>query len=361
MDNLEIFRQAASTLQTGEHVALVTVVSTSGSSPGKAGYKMLVFADGRKTAGTVGGGLVEAEMIEQAGRMLSKPSSKTCRFNLGDTPEDEKGICGGSVELLVETFDKGALPLFDDLAGAADRDEPAVLLSIVSPDALPRKILVRDVAQVAATPDAEFSSEVVSAMKDVATGRRDVVRVSAGDADAFIESVTQAPTVVLFGAGHLSCHIAGYAKGVHFRVTVCDDRREYASRERFPEADDLVVADFTGVLDKVRIDRRSYVVIVTRGHKYDEVVLEQVLQTDARYIGMIGSRRKTRTLLDRLRERGVPPESLDSVFSPIGISIGAVTPEEIALSILCELVKIRRVGRRPPIGHMALRPSGDSP
>jgi len=357
MDNLEIFRKAASILQTGANVALVTVVSTTGSSPGKTGYKMLVFAEGRKTAGTVGGGLVEAEMIEQAGRMLSKPSSKTFRFNLGDTPDDEKGICGGSVEFLVETFDEEALPLFHDLVGAADRDEPGVLLSIISPDALPRKILVRDSAPPA---DAEFSSEIVSAIEEVTAGGHGAVRVSTGDADAFIESVAQPPTVVLFGAGHLSYHIARYAQGVHFRVTVCDDRREYAGRERFPDADDIIVADFGRVLDKVRIDRRSYVVIVTRGHKYDQVVLEQVLNTDAKYIGMIGSKRKTLTILDRLRQRGVPTDSLDSVFSPIGISIGAVTPEEIALSIVCELVKIRRVGHKPQIGHMALRRSGES-
>jgi len=360
MDNLQIFEKAAALLDAGDNVALVTVVSTTGSTPGKVGYKMLVWAEGKRTFGTVGGGLVEGRMIEQAGRMLSKPTSRTFTFSLGDTPDDEKGICGGSVELLIETFDEDSLPLFHDLVAAADSDESTALLSLVSPDALPHKILIRDAALSAETAETELSSEIVSAIKDVAVAGHGVTRVSAGDANAFIEGISRLPAVILFGAGHLADHVARYAKGVHFRVIVYDDRSEYANRQRFPDADEIIVADFGRALDKVRIDRRCYAVIVTRGHKYDEIVLEQVLKTDARYVGMIGSKRKTQTILDRLRHRGIPADLLDRVFSPIGISIGAVTPEEIALSIVCELVKIRRLGREPQIGHLALCRSGDS-
>lgn len=359
MDNLHIFEKAAALLEAGDNVALVTVVSTTGSTPGKVGYKMLVWAEGKQTFDTIGGGLVEGRMIEQAGRMLSKPSSRAFTFSLGDTPDDEKGICGGSVELLIETFDEDALSLFHDLIAAADSDESTALLSIISPDAPLRKILIRDAA-LSATADAEFSSEIIEAIKEVVAAGHGVIRVSAGDANAFIEGISRLPAVILFGAGHLADHVAKYAKAMHFRVAVYDDRCEYANRQRFPDADEIIVADFGRALDKVRIDRRCYVVIVTRGHKYDEIVLEQVLKTDARYIGMIGSKRKTRTILDRLRHRGIPADLLDRVFSPIGVSIGAVTPEEIALSIVCELVKIRRLGREPQIGHMALSRSGGS-
>lgn len=359
MDNLELFDKAAKLLQTGERVALVTVVSATGSTPGKAGYKMLVWDHGEHTCGTVGGGLVEAEMIEQAARMLSIRGSQTFRFNLGDTPDDEKGICGGSQELLVETFDEEAWPLFHDVFDAANRDEPAVLLSIISPDAPRRKVLVRDVT-LPSLADTGLPSEIVSAAKEVAAGGRSAVRVHTGDTNAFIESVAQRPTLILCGAGHLSYHIARYASSVHFRVVVWDDRRQYADRPRFPEADEIIVADFARVPCEIRVDRRSYVVIVTRGHKHDEMVLEQVLKTDAKYVGMIGSRRKTRTIMDRLRQRGIPAQSLERVFSPIGISIGAVTPEEIALSIVCELVKIRRLGPEPEIGHLAWSRAGSS-
>jgi xanthine dehydrogenase accessory factor len=354
MDNSAIFEEAASVLETGANVALVTVTATVGSTPGKVGYKMLVWAKGRQTSGTVGGGLVEAEMIEQAARMLAKPGSRTFRFNLGDTADDEKGICGGSVEFLIEVFDKNALPLFHDLVEPAADDESAVLVSMISPDAPPRKTLTRG----APAPEGEFSSAIVAAINDVAAGSRGAVRVSAGDDGAFIESLSQPPTVVLLGAGHLAYHIARYAKVVHFAVTVYDDRHEYANKERFPDADTIVVGDFEHVLDSVRIDERSYVVIVTRGHKHDEIVLRQALRTNARYIGMIGSKRKTQTILDKLRQKGFSDDALSKVYSPIGLAIGAVTPEEIALSIVCELVKIRRLGRAPAAGHMTLTSPG---
>ena len=353
MDNPEIFEKAASVLEAGANVALVTVIATVGSTPGKVGYKMLVWADGQRTFGTVGGGLVEAETIKRAGRMLSRPNSITSRFELGQTPDDEKGICGGSVELLTETFDRGALSLFRDLTKAADCDEPAALVSLISSDTAPRKILIRDAAA-----DPEFPLQTTAAIEEVVSGRRSAVRVSADNVDAFIEGTSRLPTVVLFGAGHLARRIARYAGQAHFRVTVYDDRDEYACREWFPDADNILVADFGSVLDNVRIDDHSYVVIVTRGHKCDEIVLEQILETDAKYVGMIGSKRKTQTIFDRLRQRGFSEDALVSVYSPIGLAIGAVTPEEIALSIVCELVKIRRLGRASAVDHMALARCG---
>jgi len=288
MDDLELYRKAVSLLDGGQHVALVTVAATTGSTPGKEGFKMLVFDGGKSTTGTVGGGLVEAKMIEEAVRMFGRSASRTLHFELAGTGQDEKGICGGSVELLIETFDATALPLLAERVRAAE------------------------------------------------------------------EALAQTPAVILCGAGHVSYFIARCAKSVHFRVTVCDDRSEYANPQRFPDVDEIIVEDVECTFDRVRVDDRSYIVIVTRGHKCDQTVLEQALRTPARYIGMIGSRRKTLTILEKLGEQGIPQEQLRRVYSPIGVSIGAVTPEEIALSIVCELVKIRRLGDELPIGHMSL-------
>jgi xanthine dehydrogenase accessory factor len=288
MDDLELYHKAISLLDGGQHTALVTVAATTGSTPGKVGFKMLVFDGGKSTTGTVGGGLVEAKMIEEAAKMLDRPASRTFRFELAGTGQDEKGICGGLVELSIETFDAAALPVLAERARAAE------------------------------------------------------------------ENLADAPTVILCGAGHVSYFIARYAKAVHFRVTVCDDRSEYANPQRFPDADEIIVEDVERTFDRIQVDGRSYIVIVTRGHMYDRTVLEQALQTPARYIGMIGSRRKTLTILEKLREQGIPQEQLSRVYSPIGVSIGAVTPEEIALSIVCELVKIRRLGDSSPISHMTL-------
>jgi len=354
MDNVDIFRKAASALESGRHVALVTVIATTGSTPGKVGYKMLVFGEGEGIAGTVGGGRVEAKMIDEAAKSLGLPTSRLFRFVLGKTPDDEDGICGGSVEFLIETFDETALPLFRELSAVTDRDAGGVLVSILSPGGVPRKIRLTTPEPIEADTDGGLSQEVAAAVKEVAATGNAGIRVSAGGMDAFIEPLAKPPTVILCGAGHLSYHIARYAKSVHFRVIVYDERREYANRERFPDADDIIAEDFGHIFDKVRIDEDSYIVIVTRGHKCDQIVLEQAVRTQARYIGMIGSRQKTRMLLQKLEDKGVPSGLLDRVYSPIGVSIGAVTPQEIALSIVCELVKVRRLGDEAGIGHMTV-------
>jgi xanthine dehydrogenase accessory factor len=160
--------------------------------------------------------------------------------------------------------------------------------------------------------------------------------------------------VFIFGAGHLSYYICRYAKSVTFRVTICDDRAEFANQERFPDADSIIVESFETVFDKIDVNKNSYIVIVTRGHASDEIVLERAVKTDAKYVGMIGSKKKTTTILKRLKEKGIPQVSLRRVYSPIGISIGAVTPQEIALSIVCELIKIRRLGDTSTPKHMRI-------
>lgn len=369
MDNIELFRKAAAVLEAGRPVALVTVVATTGSTPGKVGYKMLVFGPDEGTAGTVGGGLLEAKMIEEARRMRYRPTARLFQFHVGETPNDEKGICGGTIEFLIETFDEESLPLFHELATTGQREESGVLVSVIAPGRPPRKIRlatpeqVEILGRVGLAPPLDRSdavgqappyAQVVAAVKEVAAAGIGGVRVSVADAEVFVEPLAKPPTVVLFGAGHVSSHIARFARAVHFGVVVCDDRPEYANRERFPDVDEIVVEDFARSFDQIRIDSHSYLVIVTRGHQHDGIVLEQAVQTQARYIGMIGSKRKTLTLLRNLRDKGVPQERLDQVYAPIGVAIGAVTAEEIALSIVCELVKVRRLGDEVGIGHMSL-------
>jgi xanthine dehydrogenase accessory factor len=131
------------------------------------------------------------------------------------------------------------------------------------------------------------------------------------------------------------------AKRVQFKVVVIDDREMFANRERFPEADEVIVSEFEKCFDRLNIDPSSYIVIVTRGHLYDGSVLEQAIKANARYIGMIGSKKKIRTLYQNLIEKGVPKETLDRVHAPIGIDIHSETPEEIGVSVVAELIKVR--------------------
>jgi xanthine dehydrogenase accessory factor len=163
-----------------------------------------------------------------------------------------------------------------------------------------------------------------------------------GTMDVFIEPIVSEPTLFIFGAGHISLSICKIAKMVGFKVIVIDDREEFANAERFPEADQLLAENFTEVFSKLRVDRSSYIVIVTRGHKFDETVLEWAVQSDACYLGMIGSKKKNDTIFVNLQSKGVSKKSLERVHAPIGLDIHAETPEEIAVSIMAEIIKKRR-------------------
>jgi xanthine dehydrogenase accessory factor len=161
---------------------------------------------------------------------------------------------------------------------------------------------------------------------------------------AHFEPVLPYPTLLIFGAGHVAQPLAQMAALAGFRVIVVDDREEFANRERFPTADEVVVAEVAEAFGRAHVDEESYVVAVTRGHVMDEEVVAQALGTPARYIGMIGSRRKVAAVRERLRGRGFGEADLDRIHAPIGLDIGADTVEEIAVSIVAELVQERRRG-----------------
>jgi xanthine dehydrogenase accessory factor len=163
-----------------------------------------------------------------------------------------------------------------------------------------------------------------------------------GEMDIFIEPILPQPTLYIFGAGHISRSISKIAKMIGFRVVVIDDRAEFANPERFPEADEIFSEDFFAAFSRLRINDSSYIAIVTRGHQFDEKVLEWAVQTEARYIGMIGSKKKNEVIFAHLHSKGISKDILKRVHSPIGLDIGAETPEEIAVSIVAELITIKR-------------------
>lgn len=170
--------------------------------------------------------------------------------------------------------------------------------------------------------------------------------ICGGVMDVFIEPIVADPTVYIFGAGHVAVPLAKLARVAGFDVVVIDDRDLFANLQRFPEAKQIIVAPFEKALQQVEPNDSSYLVIVTRGHLHDERVLEWACGTRARYVGMIGSRAKVATIFRRLKKRGIPAKALERVHSPIGLDIGAETPEEIAVSIVAELVQARRGGGR---------------
>ena len=162
-----------------------------------------------------------------------------------------------------------------------------------------------------------------------------------GIVDVFLEPIKPLPALIIFGGGHISFFLARIGKMVDFRVTIIDDRSEFANAERFPEADEIIVADMAAIKDRLNINSSSYIVIVTRGHQKDTSVLEWAVTTPAAYIGMIGSKRKIHMAFEFLKTKGITQEQLDRVHAPIGLPIGAETPEEIAVAIMAEIIQIR--------------------
>jgi xanthine dehydrogenase accessory factor len=160
--------------------------------------------------------------------------------------------------------------------------------------------------------------------------------------DCLVEPVNISGSVYIFGAGHVWRSLADFTQAVGFWTVVVDDRPEFANRQRFPCADQIIVPEkYAAALEGIEIDEDSYVVIVTRGHLHDHTMLAQVLRTNAGYIGMIGSRRKCQLIFDDLLKNGFTPEDIQRVYAPIGLSIEAETPEEIGVSITAELIKVR--------------------
>ncbi|NLD38923.1 MAG: xanthine dehydrogenase [Desulfatiglans sp.] len=166
--------------------------------------------------------------------------------------------------------------------------------------------------------------------------------ICGGIIEVFVDPVISTPTVFIFGAGHIGFAVSKIAKIAGFRIVVIDDRPNYANKERFPDADEFVIDDIAQAVQSLSINRVSYVVIACRGHLEDQEVLEQALKTDAAYIGMIGSKKKVKTIFGSMKEKGFTQASLDRVSAPIGVSIAAETPEDIAVSIVAEMTDVRR-------------------
>jgi xanthine dehydrogenase accessory factor len=352
----DIYREIIESLRRKEKVALATLISRVGSAPRGVGAKYLIREDGT-TLGSIGGGCVEAEVWQQAQDVMEKDQAGVLHFKLTAQQLAEGGlICGGNIDVLVEPLREGFLDVYEEVLRIRERGETGVLVTLIAIDGKPPedkacKALFKSSGEKVGflydgeALEQEISGEMAGLLKEK---RPKVLDLRAKDEGApwkrievLLEPIFSEPTVYLFGAGHVSKEVAPLAKRVHFKVVVIDDREIFANRERFPEADEIVVSDFERSFEGLRIDPQSYIVIVTRGHLYDGLVLEQAVKTDARYIGMIGSKRKIETLYRNLVAKGVPKEKLDRVYAPIGIDINSETPEEIAVSIVAQLIKVR--------------------
>jgi len=317
---MSIWRGAAELARAGSGGALATVARTSGSTPVPVGTKLLIGPAGR-LEGTVGGGCVEADVIAAAADVRDLgPRIFTHHLN-ADLAGDLGLSCGGTVEIVLEPLvsAEGYVRALERAAGA----ESGVVTTSLDWSAGPRKDFAPGpVAAIA--PLAELSS----------------------DRRTLIERVSLPPRVLVFGAGHVGSAIALAADAAGFRVVVVDDRPEFADPGRFPRRVTVWAASVDEALSRFSIGAVDAIVIATRGHRHDAVILERVAASAASYVGLLGSRRKQAVVTKALATAGVPAEALARVRVPVGLAIGAVTPEEIAVSIVAELIQWRR-GKGP--------------
>ena len=260
--NQEVFTAALAALERGEPAALVTIVSTIGSTPQRVGAKMLVFSDGR-IVGTIGGGCYENDAFWKAREAIKTRRPEMVHYELSDDFAQETGlVCGGQM-------------------------------------------------------------------------------------DVYIEPIEPSPELYIIGGGHVGFHLARLAADVGFRVHVVDDREKFANLERFPTAVEVVADDIPAWIDRANLPAHAYAVIVTRGHTNDLEALRVLAPRELRYLGLIGSRAKVARIYEALVEAHMPAEALRRVHAPIGLDIGAVTPQEIAVSILAELIAVKHGKEHP--------------
>jgi xanthine dehydrogenase accessory factor len=256
---IQILNEVLKRVQNNETIALVTIVDISGSAPGMIGSKMAVNLNDGRIMGTIGGGILEAKLIDLAKKAIRNNESQLLKYHLTreEASLEKEVICGGDVKI-------------------------------------------------------------------------------------FIDVIRPQEEMIIFGAGHIAVFLSKLAKMIGLKVTIVDERGEFANKERFPEADKIIISEPDKVLGRVKNTSSTNIVIITRGHLKDEEALLSVIDKKFRYIGMIGSIKKIETIFRNLREKGIDQEKINSVSSPIGIDIGAKTPEEIAISIIAEVIQVRR-------------------
>jgi xanthine dehydrogenase accessory factor len=312
---VELYQQLAQAL-LHHPVVLATVVVVKGSVPREIGAKMIISSEG--IFSTIGGGAGEAKVIDCAIAVLQTGENQLVEINLTGTPQRQtQGICGGIMQVWLERWDKHYLPIVHQILDCLKSGKSA---TIVTP----------------------FTSN--SYLLDDSSTAPD---------NAFIETVQPPPTLLIIGAGHVGEQLAKVAYLTGFQIAIQDDRADWANPERYPQASMIFTQAIAAVLPQFTSHAHLYVALVTRGYQYDLEALTELLdrQIPCHYIGMIGSEKRVRQVYHAIEQTGISKDRLRSIYAPIGLDIGALTPEEIAVSITAELILVRRGGTGRPLSE----------
>ena len=354
----EVFHEAVDLLEKDDQLVVATVIRTKGSTPQKRGAKLLVRADG-SGVGTLGGGCVEGDIWFAATQLLKGRGSAEYReYQLNEDLAAEDGlVCGGTMYFLIDPVyrPEDYLDYAREIDSAYEGGGAVALASMIKPGAgsdtpLGSKLFIREDGYTEGSlGDIELDLEAVKKARGLMVhGKNDYV-VAASGAEYFVEAYTTPPQLVICGGGHVSKAISTHAKTLGFRLFITDDRAEFANEERFPEADMVVANKPEEALTELPINPNTFIIVATRGHRFDNVALAAAANTPARYVGLMGSRRKTILIYEDLVRMGVPTDRISEIRSPIGLDIHARTPEEIAVSIMAEVLMFRLGGTGHPM------------
>jgi xanthine dehydrogenase accessory factor len=345
----DVLRQLIAAIRAGRPVAWCRLVETRGSTPQKAGAAMLVYQDGTQ-AGTLGGGCVEAEVKRRALGLLAENRSEVCTFQLdSDYGWDDGLICGGRMKILVEPVGPGTpTEYFERLAELIEQGqgctEAIVFDAEVSGLPAPASYLFNSesclLAGLRTGPD--IPPQIGDQLRPL--DRRPTAYAALGV--AFLPVLPRCRLVIV-GGGHVGKAVGDLAADLEFDVWAIDDRPEFVQESRFPRAERRMSGPIDRLLPNVEITPNTYCLIVTRGHGHDQEALFHLADRGARYVGLIGSRRKIKMIFENLAAEGVSREALAKVHAPLGIDIGSQTVPEIAVSICAELVAHRNLGSVP--------------
>jgi xanthine dehydrogenase accessory factor len=347
-----IYLQLLDLIGKNKHCVLATVTSTQGSTPQKPGCSA-IFSKKKLLAGTVGGGVVELAIGELASKAIRSGKTGYYRFDLdNDITDLEAAICGGGMSILIDGAPAKHIEVFETLRNSVKNRIPGVLVTFCGSGSSKCNGITRIwiTSETMSDFKGKVPEEILSAVKEMLDNSnpnefREIVLKDSSASDikmAFLESVVPHIQLIIAGAGHVGKALSHLAKLLDFEVTVWDDRPEFTSKTNLPDADKILSGSIEESLGNIKVDRDSFIVIVTRGHKGDADVLKQFIGSTAGYIGMIGSRRKIAQMRESfLDNRWATVEQWEKIYSPVGLEIGSKTVQEIAVSIAAQLIQVR--------------------
>ena len=336
--------------QAGKHVAIATIVQVYGSALRPLGSKMVCTSVG-DIAGSVSGGCIEGAVYEEAQKVMKHGQPKLLEYGIADESAWEVGLaCGGTIQVWVESL---APEIYATLKQCLDAGQLVALATVIAGTGLGSKLLIwPDGRTQGDLGSAELTEHVVRYAADRLAAHdpgRATFDTENGPVDVFVEVFPPLPRLIIVGAVHIAIPLVTFAKTLGFHTIVLDARSAFATRERFPHADELIVEWPFTAMARLSLDEATYVVVVTHDDKLDIPALQAALASPARYIGILGSTTSHAKRIQALKQLGVTDEQLARIHAPIGLDVGAVGPEEIALSIMSEVVAVRHgIGSRQP-------------